>query len=126
MSSIIKNWSIEADVKGNTYEGQLHRVTGSMSFDIGGGHSIIFNGQNSMADRSLFPIPPGGQVTGIIVATFPDVNKELYDKERPTFKITFRDVLDREYTVSRQMSARTTPMDLHHIPYVPGIDQIVR
>jgi hypothetical protein len=115
MQSIVKNWNISAGINGRTYVGSL-MVPAPKDFTFKNPHSdpnaavgITYHGDDSLVDKSLIPIPTGGQAAGTLFVLFRDVEPSAF-KPGADYIVSYEDVLSRQYSVKIASSAKMSPM----------------
>lgn len=119
MQSITKNWSITAKVNENTYDGSfLTPPPNNFAFNLkeedardNGPQSptgIVYHAEDSMLDKAINPIAPGGMMEGILFVLFRGVDPSVF-KGGANYVVGFEDVLGRKYTFQFATSAKKNP-----------------
>ncbi len=110
MQTIAKSWSVEAKIFGKNYSGafltQPPRNFAMKTANPGPGEvlGIVFHSEDSLINKSLTPIQPGGLANGVLYVVFEGIDPQLL-KGGVEYTVHFQDVFSRKYEASIPTSA---------------------
>jgi hypothetical protein len=118
LPSIANGWIVEATSDGQKHTGDLQAVPDRMVLGLGADRITYVN--SSLADRAANnPIATGGQVVGLLIVSFPKLDKDFFKGKTPLFEVKFKDVKQREYTATVRPTGERAKAR-----HVPGMSEI--
>ena len=117
-ASIAQNFSLTAEINGKIYKGEPVIFGSDLIVHLEGTkNESKYSAQDSLIDRALQPVPPGGAVPGILLFAFPDITEDaLTLGTKMTFG--FEDAFGKQYTdISPLVGKSSVPL------YFPGVMQ---
>jgi len=101
LQSFADSWTVSAINNGAEYQGTIRRINSSITLlvptsgDIPA-QEVIYREEDAIYSKAATPIQPGAMTHGILFTTFSADREALIPA---SFRISFRDVLKREYIV---------------------------
>lgn len=122
MQTIVKNWHVTATSNSRTYAGAFGIMPEAFTFNSIPSNgtknqptAVTFHKEDSLIEKTTKPVEIGGLAAGILFVVFDDIDPGIF-KSGADFKITYEDVLSKQYELYISSSAKA---DL--ISTMPGV-----
>jgi hypothetical protein len=121
MQTIVQSWRVQAFVDGERYDAVFPQMPATFTFKdiprttVNQAESITFHNVDNIVEKSVNPIQVGALLPGILFVVFQNVPVSTF-RPGTMFRVTFYDVLSREYTSEVKLEAK-----LDTVGTVPGL-----
>jgi hypothetical protein len=121
MQTIVKSWKVEASVNGRKYEAVFPSMPAKFTFNNiprtspNQPESLTYKSEDNILEKSLLPLQVGAILPGVLFVVFENVDSSIF-KAGADYKITFQDVLSKEYTMLASSSGK-----MDNITTFPGV-----
>jgi hypothetical protein len=117
MHSIVKNEVVTATINSINYQGVIIApAPPTFTFNDllapeGAPRAIVYHGGDSLIEKGMTPIQPGGETSGLLFVLFRGIDANLF-KTGVDYTISYDDALSRNYTARISSTAQRGPITL--------------
>jgi hypothetical protein len=121
MQTIVKSWKVEATANGRKYEAVFPPMPPKFTFNNiprtspNQPESITYKVEDNILEKALVPLQVGAILPGVLYVVFQNVDNSVF-KAGVDYKITYEDVLSRQYSMSISSSGK-----MDNIATFPGV-----
>ena len=117
LASVVRDFNLEATIDNReSYMGRIEQLPETLDLPMDNGKTVTVHARDAIYSRVLYPIPPGGEVPGVLWVWFENTDLGMFKNHVLNLTLFFDDVLGKHYTYNVPIKS-----NIANPKYYPGL-----